>query len=88
MVKLKGVDFNTRFNFGEEFGAVVFLHETDKPAYQCKRNRKSYDLPDEMTDRELQKIMEKCLADNQDYLFDIVKDNEIKIDYKPGYTYG
>lgn len=88
MVTLKGIDFATRFNFDEEFGAVVFLHETDKPAYQCSRNRKSYNLPDEMTDEELKKIMEKCLADNYDYLFDMVKDNELKIDYKPGYTYG
>lgn len=88
MVTLKGIDFATRFNFDEEFGAVVFLHETGKPAYQCSRNRKSYNLPDEMTDEELKKIMEKCLADNHDYLFDIVKDNELKIDYKPGYTYG
>lgn len=88
MVTLKGIDFATRFNFDEEFGAVVFLHETDKPAYQCKRNRKSYTLPDEMTDGELKEIMEKCLADHCDYLFDIVKDNELKLDYSDDVIYG
>ena len=88
MVTLDGIDFNTKFNFGEDFGPLMFLHETGKPSYKCRRTRKSYTLPDEMTDGELQKIIEKSLADNYDYLFDMVKDNELKIDYKPGCFYG
>ena len=88
MVKLKEINRHTWFDFDEEFGPLMFLHETGKPSYKCRRTRKSYTLPDEMTDGELQKIIEKCLADNYDYLFDMVKDNELKIDYKPGYTYG
>lgn len=87
MATLDGIDFNTKFNFGEDFGPVMFLYETEKPSYKCRRTRKSYTLPDEMTDGELQKIMEKSLADNHDYLFDIVKDNEIKIDYSNGVLY-
>lgn len=87
MVTLDEIDFNTKFNFGEDFGPVMFLHETGKPAYKCRRTMKSYTLPDEMTDGELKKIMEKCLSDNYDYLFDMVKDNELKIDYKPGVIY-
>ena len=88
MVKLKELNRHTWFDFDEDFGPLMFLHETGKPSYKCRRTRKSYTLPDEMTDGELQKIIEKCLSDNYDYLFDIVKDNEIKIDYKPGYIYG
>ena len=87
MVTLDGIDFNTRFNFGVDFGRVMFLYETGKPTYKCRRTRKSYTLPDEMTDGELKKIMEKCLANKHDYLFDMIKDNEIKIDYSNGVLY-
>lgn len=87
MVEFDGVDRRTIFDFEEEFGPLMFLYETEKPSYKCRRTRKSYTLPDEMTDGELQKIMEKCLADNHDYLFDMIKDNEIKIDYSNGVLY-
>ena len=87
MIKLDEVDSRTLFDFGEDFGRLMFLHETGKPSYKCRKTKKEYNLPDEMTDGELQKIMEKSLADNYDYLFDMVKDNEIKIDYKPGVIY-
>lgn len=87
MVKLEELNRHTWFDFEEEFDPLMFLYETEKPSYKCRRTRKSYTLPDEMTDGELQKIMEKSLADNHDYLFDIVKDNEIKIDYSNGVLY-
>ena len=87
MVEFNGVNRRTIFDFEEEFGPLMFLYETEKPSYKCRRTRKSYTLPDEMTDGELQKIMEKSLADNHDYLFDMIKDNEIKIDYSNGVLY-
>ena len=87
MVEFDRVDRRTIFDFEEEFGPLMFLYETEKPSYKCRRTRKSYTLPDEMTDGELQKIMEKSLADNHDYLFDMIKDNEIKIDYSNGVLY-
>ena len=83
---VNGPDTGEQTQFEHKFGGTIAVfYGVDGWAYDKKG--KLYPLPDEMTDGELQKIMEKCLADNHDYLFDMIKDNEIKIDYSNGVLY-
>lgn len=74
------------FEFKEKYGYFGIDEPTGKWIYYNKKEDGSYLVLEEMTSSEIEELIKKSLADNHDYLYDILcKDwNELRHDVPEG----
>ena len=76
-----------RYNieFRTKFGNVFYLEPGGGAAYDPNDTKGAYHFPDSMSEAEIEELMERCVKENKDLIFDLVKDNPVV--YKPGCVY-
>ena len=67
------------FDFQEKFGHIAYFMTGGGLIYEQTSTGKLFDMPDGMTEAEIESLMEKSVSDNKDYVFELVKDNEFKL---------
>ena len=61
------------------------LNRADGLAYFPIDTDEAYRFPDSMSEAEVEELMERCVKENKDLIFDLVKNNRVV--YKPGCLY-
>lgn len=74
---------NSDFYF--KFGTVCYECSTGKLMYAQNSSTKDYFFPDSMSEAEIEELMERCVKENKDLIFDLVKDNPVV--YEKGLIY-
>ena len=72
-------------DFRRKFGNVFYLEPGGGLAYDPNNTKKSYTFPESMSEEQVEELMERCVEENKDLIFDLVKNNRVV--YKPGCLY-
>lgn len=71
--------------FRQRFGNVFYLEPGGGLAYHQKKTDEYYFLPESTSEEQVEELIEQCLKENKDLIFDLVKDNPVV--YIPGAIY-
>ena len=73
-------------DFYLKFGAVYYEYSTSgKLTYSPNSSKEGYFFPDQISEYEIEQLMERSVKENKDLIIDLVKDNPVV--YKPGCLY-
>lgn len=72
-------------DFRWRFGSIGYLEPGDGLAYFPIDTDEAYRFPDSMSEAEIEELMERCVKENKDLIFDLVKDNPVV--YEKGLIY-
>ena len=72
------IDFDLEYKFREKFGHI-YCFITGGIIYNCKKSGKSYEFPKKYKMENINLLMQKSLANNHDYVFDLLKNNELHL---------
>ena len=71
--------------FIQKFGDIGYLEPGDGLAYFPIDTDEAYLFPESMSEEQVEELMESCVKENKDLIFDLVKNNRVV--YKPGCLY-
>ncbi len=72
-------------DFRWRFGSIGYLEPGDGLAYFPIDTDEAYRFPDSMSEAEIEELMERCVKENKDLIFDLVKDHPVV--YEKGLIY-
>ena len=72
-------------DFYLKFGAVYYEYSSGKLTYSPNSSKEGYFFPDQISEYEIEQLMERSVKENKDLIIDLVKDNPVV--YKPGCLY-
>ena len=72
-------------DFYLKFGAVYYEYSSGKLTYSPNSSKEDYFFPDQISEYEIEELMERSVKENKDLIIDLVKDNPVV--YKPGCLY-
>ena len=71
--------------FWDQFGDIGYLEPGSGLVYAPNDRKGTYFFPESMSEEQVEELMERCVKENKDLIFDLVKNNRVV--YKPGCLY-
>ena len=71
--------------FWEQFGDVGYSEPGGGLTYHHNKTDEYYLFSESMSEEQVEELMERCVKENKDLIFDLVKNNRVV--YKPGCLY-
>lgn len=71
--------------FWDQFGDVGYSEPGGGLVYAPNDRKGTYFFPESMSEEQVEELMERCVKENKDLIFDLVKNNRVV--YKPGCLY-
>ena len=66
------------YQFFETFGHIGYLIPDGGLTYEQVDTNELFKFPENVTESEIEKLMQKSIKDKHNYIFDIVKNNKFK----------
>lgn len=71
--------------FIQKFGDIGYLEPGSGLIYAPNDRKGTYFFSESMSEEQVEELMERCVKENKDLIFDLVKNNRVV--YKPGCLY-